>query len=157
MRGLPFIRPEQVTLDETELAASRERVTDPAPPPEQDDHRRSRWLDLYAAFDRLDADRQIDAKVLVSALAHLGDNARAILLSHADRLKLGAITYGADFDERRDWIAEALAESQDGENYSERQLMLSPSPRARLIRELFALCTKLAVEELADRKAEAAE
>lgn len=32
MRGLPFIRPEQVTLDETELAASRERVTDPAPP-----------------------------------------------------------------------------------------------------------------------------
>lgn len=149
------MRDTQTTMDEHELSEFRER---PTLPPSDDRDRLQRWHDLYAAFDRLDAERQTDAKVLVAALAHLGPNARAILLSHADRLKLGAQLYRADFDEPgRDWVREALAESMDGQNYMTQQNKLDPSPRSEAIRLLFDLATKLAVEELAEREPEAAE
>lgn len=101
---------------------------------------------------------QSDNDVMAGALAKCGPNARAILRRQAERLTMGAIQYGDDFDDGRDWLVELIAELSDAENYAERAALLGPMPaRMSVVRSLIGQAHRLAQAEHSERQRAARE
>lgn len=102
-----------------------------------------------------------DNDVMGEAMAKCGPNARAILRRQAERLTMGAVQYGDDFDDGRDWLIELINEISDAENYTDRIAALGPLPeRLAVVRAMLSDCHRLLQAEFAERDtlpAEAAE
>lgn len=98
-----------------------------------------------------------DNDVMGDAVAKCGPNARAILRRQAERLTEGALRYGDDFDDGRDWMLELINELSDAENYAERVALLGPMPaRLSVARALLSDAHRLVQAEWAERNARAA-
>lgn len=99
-----------------------------------------------------------DNDVMGEAMAKCGPNARAILRRQAERLTEGALRYGDDFDDGRDWLVELIAELSDAENYADCAALLGPMPaRMSVVRSLIGQAHRLAQAEYAERQRAARE
>lgn len=64
-----------------------------------------------------------DGELLIGYYNTLGPNAKKMLTHFAQRLVMGKQQYGADFNEDRNWLQEALEESLDMNAYLLRAVM----------------------------------